>query len=80
MNVKKAYELHFAAGDILERARQIFELTGTLVDAARPEVNYKLDFEAEAQVIEGVAALIGLTEGALVRAKAHVADANNPNA
>ena len=69
MDLKKAYELHRAAGDILERARQIFDRTGALVDAARPEVNYKLDSEAEERVIEEVAAMLGLTSGAMVRAR-----------
>ena len=69
MDLKKAYELHRAAGDILDRARQIFDRAGALVDAARPEVNYKLDFEAEERVIEEVAALLGLTGGAMERAR-----------
>ena len=69
MDLKKAYELHFVADDILKHARQIFDRAGALVDAARPEVNYKLAKEAEEQALEEVAALLDLIGGAMIRAR-----------
>jgi hypothetical protein len=74
MDLKKAYKLHHAAEDILQRSRQIYERTGTLVDSARPEVNYRLDFEAEERALEEVVALLDFINGALVRAKDQLGD------